>query len=314
MSDRTYIKDLRPGDHVSAVFRLLDCQGKGDNPRAPELTLKLGDKSGDIRAIKWKSSTSADSYSDCRYVLATGQVNDKGYGIQIELTGAIQAHEDFVNEAELVPCANLSFKDLTYRYTEMVNRIHDQNICDLVKTVFTDELDKIATYPAARSMHHAVLRGLYQHTIEVTETALAMASLPATWGYRALDLDIVIAGALLHDIGKIRSMQVTPGGEYENSLEGALLEHITIGIQMIVEAASNIPVSGAALTRILHIIASHHGKQEYGSPVTPATPEALCVHLADMYSMTINVMDDLRDKAKAGDVSARRADIRVIVG
>lgn len=310
---RTYIKDLKPGDHVSEVFRLLDCQGKGDNPRGPELTLKLGDKTGDIRAIQWKSPYAPDGYEDALYVLVTGKAMDKGYGLQIEIERVAEAHGLLINESELVPCAKLPLEDLKVRLSCLMLEIKDPLIHDLVDRIYLDNVEYIHDHAAAKAMHHAVKRGLFQHTIEVAETALALAKLPQSWGYREIDTDIVIAGALLHDIGKIIELKELPKGDYEYSRQGSMLGHIVIGIQMIIDAATFLPLVYSRINEILHVIVSHHGKQEHGSPVTPATPEAVCVHLADMFSMTVNVMDDLRDKAKVGDVSGKRADIRVIV-
>ena len=133
-------------------------------------------------------------------------------------------------------------------------------------------------------LHHAYLGGLLQHSVDVTELALAMAE---TIGNT--DKDLITAGALLHDIGKVKEISAGMGFPY--TTEGRLLGHITMSALMVREAALELKMPAAALQQLEHVILSHHGDQEKGSPVACATKEAFIVHYADEVNSIMNQFD-----------------------
>jgi 3'-5' exoribonuclease len=221
-----------------------------------------------------------------------------------------------VSLAELIPCSTMSRMFIDAERLELVALVDDQALVRLYHAVLDIAGDDFFIFPAARSMHHAVRHGLYQHSVEVARTAYRLALCPDKWKYRKVDTNLVVVGALIHDIGKVREYREKPSGDYGTSSIGAMLGHITLGMAMLKDAADACEYfdNEEQLNALMHIIASHHGRQEWGALVTPATDEALCVHLADMFSMQINVMNDLRDKAKPGSVCEKRADVRAIAG
>ena len=133
-------------------------------------------------------------------------------------------------------------------------------------------------------LHHAYLGGLLQHSVDVTELALAMANAIGN-----MDNDLITAGALLHDIGKVREISAGMGFPY--TTEGRLLGHITMSVLMVREAALELKMPGTALQQMEHIILSHHGEQEKGSPMACATKEAFIVHYADEVNSIMNQFD-----------------------
>ena len=135
-----------------------------------------------------------------------------------------------------------------------------------------------ATGPPAVSHHHAYANGLLEHTVSVAACAKAMAESMAASGYD-VDKETVIAGALLHDIGKLESYRMAPVPEI--TVEGALLDHVAQGYLRFSELAAQFGLSEKLRTHLSHILLSHHGQREFGSPVVPATPEALIVSSAD---------------------------------
>ena len=150
---------------------------------------------------------------------------------------------------------------------------------DFIRKVFTGEfLHKFREWPAAVSHHHAYAGGLLEHTVSMAACAKSMAQEMAISGYD-IDADIVVAGALLHDIGKLDSYRMTTVPNM--TVEGALLDHVAQGYIRFCELAERYGLDEKTKIHLGHIILSHHGMREYGSPVVPATPEALVVSAAD---------------------------------
>ena len=177
----------------------------------------------------------------------------------------------------LYPSSTIPEKKLREDYLRQVSNIGEPSLRKLFHEMERDAslMDAFFTAPAAVSMHHARIGGLVEHTLGACRFAEAAADLHP-W----LNRDLIIAGCLLHDIGKIREYEIAGGFRY--SLEGKLLGHIVLGVEMVrqwISSVSGFPERMAM--DLLHIILSHHGELEYGSPKVPATPEALVVHYAD---------------------------------
>ena len=144
--------------------------------------------------------------------------------------------------------------------------------------------------PAAKYHHHAYIHGLLEHTVGVTNKALSMAD-------EATDKDLLITGALLHDIGKTREYDWS-GCTITRTNRGKLLGHIVMGCLMIEEVDSRTETTPLEKSiKLLHLIASHHGKKEWGSPVEPMTKEAIILHQADMLDYQMHVIDKARNEA-----------------
>lgn len=154
---------------------------------------------------------------------------------------------------------------------------------DLTKELLIEHREVLLGLPAARRNHHAFAGGFLEHVLSATRNAIFLAD---KYGRDYDDLvpplcrDLVIAGAILHDIGKVQELQATPGGA-EYSLVGELLGHILLGRDMVRDKALELNFSGEMLLRLEHIIVSHQRLAEWGSPKPPMTPEAMLVHFAD---------------------------------
>jgi 3'-5' exoribonuclease len=183
----------------------------------------------------------------------------------------------------------------------------------LVESLLTDNRDMLLTHPAARRNHHAYVGGLLEHTLSVTRTCVYTAEKYAEYYPEMkppLDKDLVIAGGILHDIGKLREMQQRPEGS-SHTAEGSLIGHILIGRDMVREAAAamqgELSLEGDTLLRLEHLIITHQGRPEWGSPKPPMTPEALLVHSADdldaKYHMMVAV---IREDTNPGPVTSKK--------
>lgn len=189
---------------------------------------------------------------------------------------------------------------------------HIQNpaLRSLVETLLTKHREGWLSQPAARKNHHAYIGGLLEHTLSVTRTCIFLAEKYATYYPEMqppLDKDLVIAGGILHDIGKLLEIRTRPDGA-AHTPAGVLIGHILLGRDMIRGAAKNIPgLAAETLLRLEHLIITHQGRPEWGSPKPPMTPEALLVHYADdidaKYQMMVNV---LREDATPGPVTSKK--------
>ena len=183
----------------------------------------------------------------------------------------------------------------------------------LVESLLGANRESLLTHPAARRNHHAYVGGLLEHTLSVTRTCVFLADKYADYYPEMqppLSKDLVVAGGILHDIGKLREMQQRPEGS-AHTAEGSLIGHILIGRDMVREAAATLNADPAldadTLLRLEHLIITHQGRPEWGSPKPPMTPEALLVHYADdidaKYQMMVGV---LRDDTTPGPVTSKK--------
>ncbi len=192
-------------------------------------------------------------------------------------------------------------------------RIDDPALGRLVESMLNENRDALLAHPAARRNHHAYVGGLLEHTLSVTRTCVFLADKYADYYPEMkppLDKNLVVAGGILHDIGKLREMEQRPEGT-THTAEGSLIGHILLGRDMVREAAATMrgepSIDADTLLRLEHLIIAHQGRPDWGSPKLPMTPEALLVHYADdidaKYQMMVGV---LRDDTTPGPVTSKK--------
>ena len=165
-------------------------------------------------------------------------------------------------------------------FRKLIAQISHKEIHDFVDAVFFKHglWEKFKSWPAAVTMHHAYTGGLLEHSVSVAIGAMDLARHYSVFKI-PVNMNLVIAGALLHDIGKLESYSMSPAPQV--TIPGVAIEHITLGYGMFMRFAEAENLSKDITAALGHIIASHHGRLEYGSPVLPATPEAFIVSAAD---------------------------------
>ena len=177
-------------------------------------------------------------------------------------------------EEDCVPCSPRPVDEMWTELGEWIARVGDPHLRELLGRVVSQHEARLRVWPAARQVHHAYRSGLLEHVLQIMRTVSALADI---YGARR---DLLIAGALLHDIGKLRELSYDLSADY--TVEGNLLGHITIGAGMVRDAVREIPGFPPALaTEIEHLILSHHGEIPLGSPVKPMTAEAFILAAAD---------------------------------
>jgi 3'-5' exoribonuclease len=242
------------------------------------INLRLADSTGSLEVVVWDN---CQVQGDLQKGAVVGMQGDASlYNNRQQITARrikVLTEED---PTAYLQTTAIPREVLVGELQQMVQSIADPHIALLLQTILTPEcITKFSYTPAAKRIHHNYTGGLLEHTVQVARLCQAAAQM-----YPGLNRDLLLAGAILHDIGKMEEyeMQVMP----EYTVEGKLLGHIVIGYQRLDQAISKLRQSGAVFPEMLenmikHLILSHHGSLEFGSPVKPLFPEAFILHVMD---------------------------------
>ena len=226
--------------------------------------------------------------------MVSGAVDINKFSNDMALQVVVQKFDNLLPEDDitnLLPKGNFNEKEYITRLQNLIKTVRNPGLRALLETIFSGAVyDKFIMNPAGMRMHHAYIGGLLQHSVDVAGIAIALAEQIGN-----VDKDLVVAGALLHDIGKLREISSQIGFPYTN--EGRLLGHIAMSVMMVQEAAAKLKFPQARLEQLQHILLSHHGDNEKGSPVVCATKEAFIVHYADEIDAIMNQFETYDDKS-----------------
>lgn len=273
------IHDLKNGESVSLFFviRKKDLKNKKDGE--PFLNLEFGDKSGRISGRVWDNARVVhDSLDIGKIVKVEGKVTsyrDELYITVQQIRAAVA--EDNVDQSQFLPETDKNLRILNLRLFSFINSLSKPYIKELLHLIFDDIefKNRFMKAPAAKLWHQNYLGGLLEHTLQVTDICDKVLA-----NYPGVKRDILIAGALLHDIGKVDELSID--GFIDYSDEGRLLGHIVMGYELVAQKIAQVQnFPKPAANQILHIILSHHGLKEQGAPVVPMTLEAMIMHGAD---------------------------------
>ncbi len=227
--------------------------------------------------------------------MISGAVDINKFSNDMALQVVVQKFDDLLPEDDitnLLPKGNFDEKEYITRLQNLIKTVRNPGLRALLETIFSGAIyDKFIMNPAGMRMHHAYIGGLLQHSVDVAGIAIALAEQIGN-----VDKDLVVAGALLHDIGKLREISSQIGFPYTN--EGRLLGHIAMSVMMVQDAAAKLKLPQARLEQLQHILLSHHGDNDKGSPVVCATKEAFIVHYADEIDAIMNQFETYDDKSQ----------------
>ena len=252
----------------------------------------LQDRSGQIEAKIWDLGNPAiHEFSPMDYVQVDGTVTVFNGSNQLNVHRIRVATEDEYTAADYYPVSERDPEVMKKELHAFVAGIRDDYIRALLKSFFDNEkfMKMFMEHSAAKSIHHGFIGGLAEHTLSVTSMCDK-----ACEHYPYLNRDLLIAGALLHDVGKIRELSVFPANDYTD--EGQLLGHITIGAQMVSEVINKIGgFPRTTRNELIHLILSHHGEYEFGSPKKPAIMEAFVLSFMDNMDAKLETIKELCD-------------------
>jgi len=290
------IMDFNDHEHIEGQF-LVGSVSKGVNAsNSPYISIELRDASGSISAKKWDSTLEDEQiFIAGNVVEIEGETNRYKDALQLKILNAYLVDADNIDVEKFVKAPPVSKEELIARFNKYVSSIKDEDCQKILQYMINKFKDKIFVYPAAVSIHHEYSSGLLMHSITMADIASSLCPV-----YEA-DYDLMITGCLLHDLGKI--IELEGPAVYKYSTEGKLLGHISIMCAEIRIAAKELGLTSEVPLLLEHMILSHHGQQEFGSPVMPLTKEALLLSLIDNLDSKMVVVNKALSDVEPGGFS-----------
>jgi 3'-5' exoribonuclease len=286
-----YINQLKAGEKVTEFFALrradlLEKDGKF------RLSMEFGDATGRIGAVMWDATKEhAHLFQPGQIVKVRGLVGSYMDQPQIRVERIRVAKEEEYDLGDFFRKSSKSAAELSKLLDSMIERVENSYLKQLLEAVFTENLRKrYLTAPAAKLLHHDYIGGLADHSLSMAEVIVRVAD-----HYPKLNRDLLICGALLHDIGKIWEYEVTASIDYTDA--GRLVGHINQGDEFVVGRADTIEnFPEELLIHVRHLIVSHQGEREKGSPILPMTPEAVFLHSLDELDANMGAVEKIRER------------------
>ncbi|RLT10094.1 MAG: HD domain-containing protein [Planctomycetota bacterium] len=297
---RVFVKELKDGDSVNEIFLLADKQLRANRNANLYLLATLRDRTGIVSGLMWNvAEEMVQNVSAGDYVRVRGKVQLYQGGLQMIMTHIDHVPRSSCDEEDFQVQSQANAAPLLARLKELLTSLRCAQLLTLAQCFLDDEalVTGLCAAPAGVKAHHAYMGGLIEHVVSMSEVADRICVL-----YPALNRDLLLLGVLLHDLGKVRELSWDPTLAYTD--EGQLLGHINIAIEILneklVNAASRLgkPLDQEIVLRLKHMILSHHGTREFGSPTVPMTPEAIALHHIDnldarLHEFTRAIEDDL---------------------
>ncbi len=273
-----FVKDLQPGKEVTEFFVLRKQEIRDTVDGKWFLKLELGDRTGRIDGVVWDNADQIyGSAQTGDVVKIKASVTTYKEMPQLKVERLRKAKEEEIDLSDFLPASERNLDSLYDEFKEAVSSIQNPHLRSLLELLLKDSsvTEKLKTTPGGKLWHHAYVGGLMEHTLRVVQVCEKAASM-----YELVDRDLLISGALVHDIGKISSYSAR--GFFDYTDEGRLIGHIVSGNELIdrkIQMIEDFP-SELAL-RLKHLVLSHQGQLEFASPVVPKTLEAIILHYAD---------------------------------
>jgi 3'-5' exoribonuclease len=298
MSNRRFVEQLRDGDPLDDVYLVTDKQLRANRNGNTYLLLELRDRTGGISARLWNAGDqTARGFDPGDFLHATGKVQLFQGSLQVILNTIDRVEAQKVELTDFLPHTEQSIPKLLERLKGYLLRLGNPHLRALAECFLMDDdfMRGFTTCPAGVKLHHAYVGGLLEHVASMMDAADRLLPL-----YPGVDRDLLLMGVFLHDAGKVRELTYRRAFGYSD--EGQLVGHLAIGVEMLTEMAAKVPdltgepVPREVMLRLQHMILSHHGTLEWGSPKVPMTPEAMLLHLIDMLDTRMHqVARELRE-------------------
>ncbi len=297
--ERRSISDLHAGDRLEDnVFLVRAKDLRTTTQGGLYIHAVLVDKTGQLVARQWQATEEAyQSIPDGGFMRFKGRVESYKGNLQFIIDGMRPAEDDSFDLADFLAVTKGNREEMWTRVQDVLKKIENADLQALMQKFLDDEglMERFRRAPAAAVMHHAYIGGLLEHTLSLLE--LALVTIPR---YPDLSLDLVIAGLFLHDIGKADELNFETAIGYTD--EGQLVGHIVLAATWIRQKADALsaergsPFPEPIIWALQHIVLSHHGRYEFGSPKLPAIPEAVVIHYLDNLDAKVNMFATLIEK------------------
>ena len=273
-----------------------------DSKGSDYVDMNLTDRTGEINCKIWNWDPAAEAPEAGQPVKVRGTIQEYNGRLQlrVERWRAVTA-EDPVNMNALVPCAPRTPEEMRREIRETLDSFRNGKLKRLTEAMLEEAGETLTWFPAAQRMHHAERSGLLHHTTDMLRLAKGMLEV-----YPWLDRDLLLAGVIIHDLGKMDELKSDRSGNVTDyTRDGQLLGHLVRGITNLNRAAEKTGITGESVVLLEHMLLSHHGEAEYGSPKPPMFPEAEALRWLDMMDARMNTMKSAVDRTPEGAFSEK---------
>jgi 3'-5' exoribonuclease len=309
---RRFINTLSDGETIEEIFLLADKQLRANRNAALYLLVELRDKTGNIGARMWNVTEEAVAHvNPGDYVSVKGKVQLFQGALQMIISHVQPVPAERLDPTDFIKQSQRDLGQLAARLREILQSVTDPHIRALLDCFLIDEpfMAAFTAAPAGMKAHHAFQGGLLEHVVNMLEIADRIHDL-----LNGVDRSLLLAGVFLHDVGKVRELNFANGCSYTD--EGQLLGHLVIAVEMLTakivqtEKLLGEPFPAETALRLKHLILSHHGTYEFGSPKLPMTPEAIAVHHIDnldakVHEFSRDIADDPNQQSSFTAFNAR---------
>lgn len=295
---RRFVQHLADGDGIDEVYLITDKQLRANRNGNLYLQLELRDRTGAISARLWNAGEHLfRSFEVGDFLKVKGKVQLFQGALQMILSQLERIETEKVELGDFLPQTEQDVSKLLERLRLTLLRLGDPNLRALSECFLIDDefMRGFCQAPAGIRNHHAYLGGLLEHVVRLLDAADRLLPL-----YPELDRDLLLMGVFLHDAGKVRELSY--GRVFAYTDEGQLIGHLVIGVELLNEKAAKVPeLTGEPfpqelMLRLKHMIVSHHGTYEFGSPKLPMTPEAIALHYLDNFDAKVHSFSrDIRE-------------------
>lgn len=274
------IKTFKVGEEITGYYLVKAKNIKTSSANKPYIDFTLQDISGEVNAKLWDAKGDVETqYNPGEIVKVMGSVTQWQQSVQLKIIKIRTLNEeDEVDYSQFIPTAPIVAQNMFDEIMGFVAEIQNEDIRKLVEALIEIYERQLMYYPAAKSNHHAIKSGLLYHILRMLRSAKALGSV-----YKNLNMDLVYAGVILHDIEKINEMDASEVGVVEGyTKEGQLLGHIIMGIKRIDQVSERLGIDPEISLLVQHMILTHHYEPDFGSPKKPLIPEGELLHYLDM--------------------------------
>ncbi len=296
------VSQLAQNMRFEGFLLVRSAEKKTDRNGRDYVDMSLVDRTGEINSKIWNWTAEDHLPPSGSAILLRGLVQEYNGRLQLRVEKWRPAEErDGLDMNRLVPCAPREPGEMRDEIEETLASFENQSLRRITEEMLRMAGDRLNWYPAAQRMHHAERSGLLHHTTDMLRLARGVLAV-----YPWLNRDLLLAGVILHDLGKTEEMISDPAGNVTDyTREGQLLGHLVRGITNLEHAAEKTGVGGETVVLLEHMLLSHHGEPEYGSPRPPMFPEAEALHWIDMMDARMNTMKTAFDKTPEGAFSEK---------
>jgi 3'-5' exoribonuclease len=295
---KRFVNQLVERENVDEVFLVIEKQLRANRSGNLYLQLRLADRTGSLTAMMWNANDRvSQSFESGDYVRVQGASQFYNGQMQLILTKVNSVDPATIHESDFVVLGPAEVEQLLSNMSDRLRQVEDVHLRSLAEAFLVDEIlvERFLKAPAGIKNHHAYQGGLLQHVVSLMGVADRVAD-----QYPRLNRDLLLLGVLFHDLGKVEELSYDKDMSYTTA--GQLLGHVVQGVELLekklrqAEELSGEPFPDSLSNHLKHLILSHHGEYEYGSPKLPMTPEAMALHLIDNLDAKLHQFFQLIDE------------------